>query len=198
MTTVAASSITVAGVVFSITMVVLSSASSQFGPRLMRNFIRHMDTKVVLGGYIGIFIYCMIVLATVRDGDSGWVPQLSVTLGGILGLMSFGLLIAFIHYVTHFLQASKIINEVAGQIEDCSDQIFPLNALNKDSKFSTNVGTLPDVDEHSRAIIAEKKGYLKSLNLASILEKAQKHNGIIRYHHRPGEYILEKDHIPTV
>ncbi len=198
LTTVAASSITVAGVVFSITMVVLSSASSQFGPRLMRNFLRHIDTKVVLGGYIGIFIYCMMVVATVRDGENGWVPQLSVTIGGILGLLSFGLLIAFIHHVTHFLQASKIINEVAEEIDECSNKIFPLNALTKDSEFSTTIGTLPEVDEHSRPIIATKKGYLKSISLASILTKSVKNNAIIRYHHRPGEYILENDPIATV
>jgi uncharacterized membrane protein len=67
LSTVAGSMITTAGVVFSITIVVLSLTSSQFGPRLISNFMRDTGTQVVLGTFIATFIYCIFVLRVVHD-----------------------------------------------------------------------------------------------------------------------------------
>lgn len=67
--------ITVAGLTFSITMLTLQLASSQFGPRLLRNFMRDRGNQVVLGTFIATFAYCLLVLRTVRGtNDSFFVP----------------------------------------------------------------------------------------------------------------------------
>jgi uncharacterized membrane protein len=63
---IAGSMITVAGVVFSITIVVLSLASSQFGPRLIRNFMNVRANQMVLGTFVSTFIYGVLVLRTVK------------------------------------------------------------------------------------------------------------------------------------
>src|SRR5689334_15337853 len=63
---IASSMITVAGLTFSITMLTLQLASSQFGPRLLRNFMRDRGNQIVLGTFIATFIYCLLVLRTVR------------------------------------------------------------------------------------------------------------------------------------
>ena len=68
--TAAGSIITVAGTAFSITMAVLALSSSQFGPRLIRNFIRDIGNQVVLGTFLATFLYCLVVLRTVRGGES--------------------------------------------------------------------------------------------------------------------------------
>lgn len=57
--TVAASMVTVAGVVFSITLVVLSLASSQYSSRVLRNFMLDHINQSVLGIFLGIFVYCL-------------------------------------------------------------------------------------------------------------------------------------------
>ena len=65
---VASSMITVAGVVFSITIVALSLTSSQYTSRVLRNFMRDTINQVVLGVFLGIFAYCLVVLRTIRGG----------------------------------------------------------------------------------------------------------------------------------
>lgn len=85
LSTVASSLITVAGTVFSIVIVALQLASSQFGPRLLRNFMRDTGNQVVLGTFIATFLYCLLILRTIRSDQSGlFVPQLSVTVGIVL------------------------------------------------------------------------------------------------------------------
>jgi uncharacterized membrane protein len=71
LTTVASSMITVAGVVFSITLVALSLTASQYTSRLIRNFMRDRVNQVVLGVFVGIFAYCLVVLRTIREGEKG-------------------------------------------------------------------------------------------------------------------------------
>ncbi len=68
LTTVASSMITVAGVVFSITLVALSLTSSQYTSRVVRNFMRDRVNQWVLGIFLGIFAYCLVVLRTIRRG----------------------------------------------------------------------------------------------------------------------------------
>ena len=79
---IAGSMMTIAGVVFSMTLVALSLASSQLGPRLLRNFMRDRVNQWVLGTFIATFFYCLLVLRTIRhtEGDE-FVPQLSVSIG---------------------------------------------------------------------------------------------------------------------
>jgi uncharacterized membrane protein len=109
---IASSMITVAGTAFSITLVALTLASSQFGPRLLRNFMQDTGNQIVLGTFIATFIYCLLVLRTVRGDDYNvFVPQLSVTVGIVLAIASIGVLIYFIHHASTTIQASHVIGE---------------------------------------------------------------------------------------
>ena len=69
LSTIASSMITVAGLTFSITMLTLQLASSQFGPRLLRNFMSDRGNQLVLGTFIATFVYCLLVLRTVRGTE---------------------------------------------------------------------------------------------------------------------------------
>lgn len=198
LTTVAGSAITVAGVVFSITMVVLSSASSQFGPRLIRNFLRHPQTKWVLGGYIGTFIYCLMVAATVRDGDGGWTPQLSVTAGGIFGILSFGLLIAFVHHVFTFIQAPRIIKDVTDRLNETASVLFPLSALPQARRDALRAGKLPEEMGESHPVNIEKEGYIQAIGLEAILDWASKTGSVVKIDFKPGDYVLAGEQIGVV
>lgn len=67
--TIAGSIITVAGTTFSITIAVRSLASAQFGPRLLRKFMRDRGDQIVLRTFTATFLYCLLVLRTVRGTD---------------------------------------------------------------------------------------------------------------------------------
>ena len=126
LSTIAGSMITVAGVVFSITIVVLALASSQFGPRLLRNFMRDRGNQVVLGTFIATFTYCLLVLRSIHGGDgTPFVPYISVSLGIALALVSVAVLIYFIHHVSVIIQAPTVIAMVAAELEDGIERLFP-------------------------------------------------------------------------
>src|SRR6266704_5768864 len=64
---IAAAVITVAGVMFSITILALQLASQQFGPRILRNFIRDVGTQVSVGAFVATFVYAVLALQAVSD-----------------------------------------------------------------------------------------------------------------------------------
>lgn len=106
---VATSMITVAGVVFSITVVALSLASSQYSPRILRHFMRDRTTQLVVGVFMGIFAYCLVVLRTIRGSDEfTFIPSIAVVGGMAYVLVAIGFLIYFIHHVANSIQASAI------------------------------------------------------------------------------------------
>jgi uncharacterized membrane protein len=91
LTTLAAAVITVVGVVFSITIVTLTLASTQFGPRMLRNFIRDRGTQFTLGTFVATFVYATLVLISIGPGGRGhpdFVPHLSITLSVALVTLS--------------------------------------------------------------------------------------------------------------
>ena len=71
LTAIAAAVITVVGVVFSIILVTLTLASTQFGPRMLRNFIRDRGTQLTLGTFVATFIYAVLVLVSIGPGPRG-------------------------------------------------------------------------------------------------------------------------------
>jgi uncharacterized membrane protein len=130
LSTIAGSMITVAGVVFSITIVALTLASSQFGPRLLRNFVRDRGNQITLGTFISTFMYCVLVLRTVRVKDEGnFVPFVSVTCGIALAVASIGVLIFFIHHVSRSIQAEFLIAKVGEEFRNSITDHFPEQPL---------------------------------------------------------------------
>ena len=80
LTAIAAAIITVVGVVFSVTILALTLASTQFGPRMLRNFIRDRGTQVTLGVFVATFVYSVLALGSVTsDAHDVFIPHISVT-----------------------------------------------------------------------------------------------------------------------
>ena len=123
---IAGSMITIAGVVFSMTLVALSLASSQLGPRLLRNFMRDTTTQTVLGTFVATFLYCLIVLRTIRRAEEIlFVPHLSVTLSVLLAVVSVGVLIYYIHHVSVSIQVNEIVARVGEELIAGIERLFP-------------------------------------------------------------------------
>ena len=95
LSSLAAAIITVVGVVFSIMIVTLTLASSQFGPRMLRTFIRDRGTQLTLGTFVATFFYAMLALISIGEA---FVPHLLVTVALALTAVDLGVLIYFIHH----------------------------------------------------------------------------------------------------
>src|ERR1700761_9047449 len=112
--TIAASIITVVGIVFSITIVALTLASTQFGPRMLRNFVRDTGTQVSLGTFVASFSYATIALVSVGGGPHGdFVPHLSITVTFILTLVDVAVLIFFLSHIASMIQLPVVIARIA-------------------------------------------------------------------------------------
>lgn len=189
LSTIAASMITVAGVTFSITIVALTLASQQFGPRLLRNFLRDRGNQVVLGTFVATFTYCLMVLRTVRGGDDAeFVPNLSVTTGVLLALFSLGVLIYFIHHVSVSIQASQIIANVTHDLEHAIDRLFPEQIGDGERDE-----TVPPAAAGGAGapVPARCSGYVQGIDGAHLMREAVARDLIVRIEARPGVFVRE-------
>ena len=123
---IAGSMMSVATTAFSITIVALQLASSQFGPRLLRNFMQDTGNQIVLGTFISTFVYSLMVLRTINGVDKNeFVPQLAVTCAIILAIASIAILIFFIHHSASSIQVDSVVSNVGGDLEGAIDRLFP-------------------------------------------------------------------------
>ena len=107
LTTVAAAVITVVGIVFSITIVAQTLASTQFGPRMLRNFVRDLGTQLTLGAFVATFCFAVITLVSVDGGPHGdFVPHLSITVALGMTLVDVGVLIYFLNHIATMIYRS--------------------------------------------------------------------------------------------
>jgi uncharacterized membrane protein len=115
LTAIATSMLGVAGVVFSITIATLSLTSQQFTSRVLRTFVRDRGNQLVLGVFLGVFAYCLMVLRAVPSsaGGAASVPQLAVFVGLALAFVGVAFLIYFIDHVAASIQASSIVSRIA-------------------------------------------------------------------------------------
>lgn len=194
LSTIAGSMITVAGTAFSITIVALTLASSQFGPRLLRNFMRDTGNQVVLGTFIATFIYCLLVLRTVRGDDYNvFVPQISVTVGIVLAMTSIGVLIYFIHHASTSIQAWHVIGEVGSDLDKAIDRLFPQKIGYGGAGDKRRwVEEIPvGFDREASPILATSSGYLQAIDDDKLMKIAKSKQLLMRIKHRPGKFVVK-------
>jgi len=121
LSTVASSVLTFAALTFTITIVALQLASSQFSPRVLNSLLRDRWTQSALAVFVGTFVFALLTLREVRGGDDGFVPGLGVSLTLVLGLASIGTLVGFIHHMAQSLRVVTIIDRINGETRQALD-----------------------------------------------------------------------------
>jgi uncharacterized membrane protein len=192
LTSLAAAVITVVGVVFSITIVTLTLASTQFGPRMLRNFIRDRGTQVTLGTFVATFVYATLVLISIGPASPGrdFVPHLSITIAVGLVTLSMAVLIYFIHHIAVSIQLPQVIASIARDLSRAID------AESSDEGPSAEAG--PSVAELLRrmtdsggTVPAPASGYLQFIQHETLIALAARKGAVIRLLHRPGHFVVE-------
>ncbi len=187
---IAGSMITVAGVAFSITIVTLSLASTQYTPRILRNFMRDPANQGVLGVFVGVFTYCLIILRGIRSPSEGqpFVPLLAVFVGVLLALLGIGCLIFFIHHVATSIQASHILSAIAAETTRAIDHLFP-DDLDEESESRRTENTLDLIEW--QPIHAARSGYVQVVNSSALIDLARKHDLLLRVERGAGDFAVE-------
>lgn len=191
---IASSMITVAGVVFSITIVALTLASSQFGPRVLANFMADRANQLVLGTFVATFIYSLLILRTLRGdtapGDT-LVPYISVTVSLILALAGLSVLIFFIHHVSISIQAPHLIAVIASELRHAA-KAFPPRA---EAEAATARGERTGGDGFAARgdpapIPATSTGYVEAIDYDGVADTAAEHDIFVEIEHRPGDFMV--------
>ncbi len=190
--TVATSVLTLAGVTFSGTLVALTLASSQFGPRLLRNFRRSRLTQITLGILLATYAYALIVMRNVRMGEETFVPHLAALIAFILTLLSLTLFILFIHSVIQSIQAENVVAEVHAELERSIDHFFgEENAPDdQDDEERARQKASWEEAENESCLHSSRCGYLQGIDMPSLVAAAKTHDLKIRVLCNPGHYIV--------
>lgn len=193
LSTISGAMIGVAGTVFSVTLVALTLASSQFGPRLIKNFMYVRLNQVVLGSYISTYLYCLIILNTIKDNEAiVFVPSLSILVAIVAAMLNIILLIVFIHQIAVSIQADKVISDILDMIIEQAETLFP----EKIGDSAAEQQTISESDIKSNypqvfSVQAANNGYLQYIDSISLLKFAASKDYLFELHYRPGAYIVE-------
>jgi uncharacterized membrane protein len=169
LTAIAGSLITVTGTVFSVTIVALQLASSQFTPRLLRSFVADRVNQVVLGVFIGTFTYTLLVLRTIHSAAGGaetFVPQVGVTVALVLLLVSIGALIVFINHAAQSIQASVLLHRETRRTLAQIETLFPEGVGRADP--SPGPGTPTPPADPPAVVRAAEAGYLQAVHATTL------------------------------
>lgn len=200
LSSVAASLITVAGLVLSLTVLTLQLVSSQFTPRALRGFMGDRVTQLTAGLFVGVFAYCMIVLRTVRNEGKTidpFVPGLGVTLAIALSLIALGVLLFFIHHVASSIQASSLIRRIGSETLSSIDSLFPEPrgvAFEQESEAdAAGTGGL----RGPVPMYAPRAGYVQRIDVGALanLESGPAH---IKLRVSPGDFVTERTRLAEV
>lgn len=186
---IATAMLTVAGTVFSITLAVLSLAASQYSPRVVRAFMGDRPTQVVLGVFVAVFVYCLVVLRTIRAGDQEFVPSLAVMGGIVLALVAVGFLVFFIHHLASSIEPSSILQRVASGTDAAVEGLFPEDLGQASEEEAQDAAAL-----RVRAwapVPAAQAGYIVSLDNAALLAFARERERVVRMELAVGDYAVQ-------
>ncbi len=202
LTGIAAAVITVVGLVFSITIVALTLTSTQFGPRMLRNFIRDRGTQVTLGTFVATFVYAVLVLGSISHGARGdFVPHLSITMTLGLALASLGVLIYFFHHMAKSIQLPEVIASIARDLAEAieAEAIVSNEAASTATDAGPSVGELERrLDESGALVPSPTSGYLQFVRYDHLVGIAAESDAVIRLLHRPGHFVLQGLPLATV
>ncbi|HEY1839558.1 MAG TPA: DUF2254 domain-containing protein [Mycobacterium sp.] len=190
--TVAAAIITVVGIVFSITIVALTLASTQFGPRMLRNFVRDPGTQLALGTFVASFCYAMITLVSVGGGPHGdFVPHLSITVTLLLTLFDVAVLIYFLNHIATMIQLPVVIANIATTL------VNEVTAMESADAFGVGVARGPSHEEllarladSGAPIRTPRSGYLQVIRHDVLVKIATTADAVVQLPHRPGHFMV--------
>lgn len=191
LSTIAASIITVAGVTFSITVVAVSQASSQYTPRILRNFLRDRPSQLALGVLVGVFLYCLIVLRTIRGGDEGvrFVPSIAVLGAFALAMLALACLMYFIHHIASTLEAGSIIARVSEETVEAVEKLFP-EELGRGPEQDETLALGPTAAQRPWfPVPARFTGYLQQVDEEGLMRLAVGRSCLIRMERGIGDFV---------
>ncbi|MDB6453751.1 DUF2254 domain-containing protein [Falsirhodobacter sp. 20TX0035] len=185
--TLLTSMITMASLVFSITMVVLTLAASQFGPRLIRNFMASFQTQILLGTYMLTSVYCLLLLTSFGDrpGTDPATASPSVSVAVALSVISLALLILYIHTLATSIVSESLISAVGKELDD------GVASLTRGNADPFSMASPPDDwAENAAHVRLKTAGYVQVIEFHTLAAAARKAGVVIFLPFRTGDFAV--------
>ncbi len=190
---IAGSIITVTGVVFSVTVVALQLASSQYTPRVLRTFMADRANHFVLGVFIGTFVYALLVMRSIHGGGDDYdafVPAIATTAGVVFAVISIGCLIFYIHHVASSLQAETIMSNITRDtLRTISDE-YP--------EGDRDEATPAQPTGNSHPVLAGDAGYVTGLEEEHLLDVARRTSCVVCIDVAVGDFVYPGSCLATL
>ena len=185
---IAGSLITVTSLTFSLTVVTLQLASSQFSPRLLRTFTSDRFVHVTLALFLATFAFSLTVLRSVRDeanGNVAFVPEMSVTIAFVLAIASVIGLVLFLAHLTREIRVETMMRRVNVETQDTMDRVFPGDRPDRGPEPE------PAPGQAAFLIRSAHSGFLTSVDKESLVRAAVDAGGVLRLDREPGSSLIK-------
>jgi uncharacterized membrane protein len=189
---------TVLALIFSVSLLVFSMASSQLGPRMMSYFMRNRTMQVTLGLFLATFLHSFVTfIITGERGGEVFVPQITVLCSVALVLVSFGYLVIYNNRVAQAIQTNDALPRI---VENLHVAISELETMRRNTSApppeeeGEEVGLLKDrCISEGRLVVANTSGYIQRINYRRLVRIAESHGIIVYFPITAGEFILEAE-----
>jgi uncharacterized membrane protein len=184
LSTVSTSMLSLTALTFSITMVVLQLASSQFSPRAIPTFLRDRQNQLTLGVFLATYVYALLALREIRGSDAvvdQFVPGVTVGVAFLLVLVSIGFFVAYIHHIATSIQVGFILQRIEGETRRVMRREFP-----GDDAEDDGVEPTPRPISH---VVEAPGGVVAEVDVKALVRLATEHDVVVRVLARPGDFI---------
>ena len=184
LSTIASSTLTLAALVFSITILALQLTSTQFSPRALRTFLSDRRTQLSLGIFVSTFFYALVALREVRGGEEieeTFVPGVTITGAFGLAVLSVGTFIYYIHHVSQSIRVITIIRRIGEDTTEAIDRQFP------ESPLPDVAG--PPASPTRRIIRSDKCGVLADLDVDELVKEAARADVVVEVVPAIGDFV---------
>ncbi|MEO1441688.1 MAG: DUF2254 domain-containing protein, partial [Chloroflexota bacterium] len=175
-------------------------ASQQFGPRLLGNFMRDRASQAVMAVLIGASVYALLVLWSIQDdGQRGGVPQGAMAGAMLWASVGLGMIIYFIHHVAESIRLSRILAGVSDDLNIVLERTYPtMIGRAGETNHVLSDEALREVIDKSQPVIAERSGYIQTINGERLMEIAVEHDLLVVLELRPGQFMASGQYVAYV
>ncbi|MCA1780614.1 MAG: DUF2254 domain-containing protein [Dermatophilaceae bacterium] len=202
LTVIGGSVLGVAATAFSITISVIATASTSYGPRLVRNFMADRGNQLVLSVFVSTFAYCVLVLRSVTSqnseaGREAFVPYVSVYFAIVLALINVGCLVYFIHHIADSIQITTLVERVRNDLRRVAAREYPEESKHENGRAVPATQLDPDVPGVTEVLMGTP-GYLTGIDASALVSLAAEHDLIIEVVPQVGDHVITTESIARV
>ena len=180
LSTVAASMVSLAALVLTITMVVVQLAMGQFSPRIVQRILRDKPSQLAIGLFVATFVHAILAVREVTNqGDgTGQVPGIAVVTAFVLVLVSIAVLVMYVHHIGQALRVSALIELVGKETRKLLDRVYP----DKGPALEPEPGSPP-------VVRARKSGVITAIGDEELVEEARRAGCLLELVPALGEFV---------